>query len=66
MTYVTLIGLLSATGSDRGKHWLLTERDVDLQSGVLTIREIKVREVPLRSCRGFNSHCPCTLRKTAR
>src|ERR1035438_2386671 len=40
-TYVTLIGLLSATGLRPGEALALDRPDVDLQSGVLTIRQTK-------------------------
>jgi integrase len=41
MTYVTLIGLLSATGLRPGEALALDVGDVDLQSGILAIRESK-------------------------
>jgi site-specific recombinase XerD len=41
MTYVTLIGLLSATGLRPGEALALDLADVDLQSGILAIRESK-------------------------
>jgi integrase len=41
MTYVTLIGLLSATGLRPGEALALDIADVDLQSGILAIRETK-------------------------
>ena len=41
MTYVTLIGLLSATGLRPGEALALDTGDVDLQSGILAIRESK-------------------------
>jgi integrase len=41
MTYVTLIGLLSATGLRPGEALALDIGDVDLQSGILAIRETK-------------------------
>jgi len=41
MTYVTLIGLLSATGLRPGEALALDMADVDLQSGILAIRETK-------------------------
>jgi site-specific recombinase XerD len=41
VTYVTLIGLLSATGLRPGEALALDRRDVDLHSGVLTIRQTK-------------------------
>ena len=41
MTYVTLIGLLSATGLRPGEALALDTGDVDLQTGILTIRESK-------------------------
>jgi integrase len=40
-TYVTLIGLLSATGLRPGEALALDRSDVDLQSGVLAIRQTK-------------------------
>ena len=66
MTYVTLIGLLSATGLRPGEALALDMADVDLQSGILAIREIKVREVPLRSSRRLDTRRSCALCKTAR
>ncbi len=50
MTYVTLIGLLSATGLRPGEALALDMADVDLQSGILAIRQTKFgksRFVPL-------------------
>src|ERR1022692_1444443 len=44
MTYVTLIGLLSATGLRPGEALALDLADVDLQSGILAIRESKFRK----------------------
>jgi integrase len=41
MTYVTLIGLLSATGLRPGEALALDMGDVDLQRGILAIRETK-------------------------
>ena len=41
MTYATLIGLLSATGLRPGEALALDTGDVDLQSGILAIRESK-------------------------
>jgi integrase len=41
MTYVTLIGLLSAAGLRPGEALALDVGDVDLQSGILAIRESK-------------------------
>jgi integrase len=41
ITYVTLIGLLSATGLRPGEALALDLADVDLQSGILAIRESK-------------------------
>jgi integrase len=41
MTYVTLIGLLSATGLRPGEALALDVGDVDLQNGILAIRESK-------------------------
>jgi len=41
LTYVTLIGLLSATGLRPGEALALDTADVDLQSGILAIRESK-------------------------
>jgi site-specific recombinase XerD len=56
MTYVTLIGLLSATGLRPGEALALDRSDVDLQSGVLAIRQTKFgksRFVPIEdSTRG--------------
>lgn len=49
-THVTLIGLLAATGLRSGEALALDTRDVDLQSGLLHIRETKFgksRFVPL-------------------
>lgn len=49
-THVTLIGLLAATGLRSGEALALDVRDVDLQSGILSIRETKFgksRFVPL-------------------
>jgi len=40
-SYVTLIGLLAATGLRPGEALALDERDVDLQDGVLAIRQTK-------------------------
>jgi len=41
LTYVTLIGLLAATGLRPGETLSLTVPDVDLQNGILAIRETK-------------------------
>jgi len=41
LTYVTLIGLLASTGLRPGEALGLDEPDVDLQNGVLAIRETK-------------------------
>lgn len=41
MTYVTLIGLLSSTGLRPGEALALDVGDVDLQNGILAIRESK-------------------------
>ena len=41
MTYVTLIGLLSATGLRLGEALSLGRSDVDLQNGMLAIRQTK-------------------------
>jgi site-specific recombinase XerD len=41
LTYVTLIGLLSATGLRPGEALALDIADVDLQGGILAIRETK-------------------------
>jgi len=41
MTYATLIGLLSATGLRPGEALTLNEPDVDLQKGILSVRETK-------------------------
>ena len=41
ITYVTLIGLLSTTGLRPGEALALDRADVDLQSGILSIRETK-------------------------
>jgi len=41
MTYVTLIGLLSATGLRPGEALSLGRSDVDLQNGILAIRQTK-------------------------
>jgi integrase len=40
-TYTTLIGLLAATGLRPGEVLALTRSDVDLQNGILSIRESK-------------------------
>jgi integrase len=51
MTYVALIGLLSATGLRPGEALSLDVGDVDLQSGILAIRESKFgksRFVPIQ------------------
>lgn len=51
LTYRTLIGLLSTTGLRPGEALSLNEADVDLQSGILTVRESKLgksRFVPLQ------------------
>lgn len=40
-TYTTLIGLYAATGLRPGEAWALDRSDVDLRSGVLTIRQSK-------------------------
>lgn len=40
-TYVTLIGLLASTGLRPGEALALDVRDVDLQNGILTIRQTK-------------------------
>lgn len=50
LTYTTLIGLLASTGLRPGEALALDLRDLDLQNGVLTIRESKFgksRFVPL-------------------
>jgi len=41
LTYVTLIGLLSATGLRPAEALALDRRDVDLENGILSIRETK-------------------------
>jgi len=41
MTYVTLIGLLAATGLRPGEAHTLKVADVDLQNGILAIRQTK-------------------------
>ena len=49
-THVTLVGLLAATGLRPGEALALDARDVDLQNGILTIRQTKFgksRFVPL-------------------
>jgi site-specific recombinase XerD len=55
-TYKTLIGLLAATGLRPGEGLKLDTGDVDLVSGILTVRESKLRKsrfVPLeRSAQG--------------
>jgi site-specific recombinase XerD len=51
LTHVTLIGLLAATGLRPGEALALDLRDVDLQSGILTIRHTKFgksRFVPIK------------------
>src|SRR5713101_2343051 len=51
MTYATLIGLLSATGLRPGEALALDLADVDLQNGILAIRETKFgksRFVPIQ------------------
>ncbi len=51
LTYVTLIGLLSATGLRPGEALALDRADVDLQNGILAIRETKFgksRFVPIQ------------------
>jgi site-specific recombinase XerD len=64
LTYVTLLGLLSATGLRPGEALALDEPDVDLQSGCHS--RDKVRQVPLRSGRRLDTRCPGALCKTAR
>jgi integrase len=66
MTYVTLIGLLSATGLRPGEALALDTGDVDLQNGILAIRESKFgksRFVPISKIR---HEPPLRLCKTAR
>lgn len=49
-TYSTLIGLLAVTGLRSSEVVALDDRDVDLQAGVLTVRQTKLRKsrlVPL-------------------
>ena len=41
LSYVTLIGLLSATGLRPGEALALDRSDVDLETGILTIRQTK-------------------------
>jgi site-specific recombinase XerD len=58
LTYVTLIGLLSATGLRPGEALALDIADVDLQNGILAIRETKFgksRFVPIEdsTCAGL-------------
>lgn len=51
-TYTTIIGLLAATGLRPGEALALTRSDVDLQSGILLIRESKFgksRFVPIHA-----------------
>jgi integrase len=51
LTYVTLIGLLSTTGLRPGEALALDRADVDLQNGILAIRETKFgksRFVPIQ------------------
>lgn len=71
LTYATLIGLLAATGLRPGEALALDDQDVDLQSGILTVRETKFgksRFVPVEeSTLAALSHyakerddlCPC-------
>ena len=51
-TYTTLIGLLAATGLRPGEALALTISDVDLQNGILAIRQTKFgksRFVPIEA-----------------
>lgn len=51
-TYTTIIGLLAATGLRPGEALALTRSDVDLQNGILSIRESKFgksRFVPMHA-----------------
>jgi integrase len=41
LTYVTLIGLLAATGLQPGEALALDVADVDFQNGVLAVRQTK-------------------------
>ena len=47
LTYTTLIGLLTATGLRPGEALALNNSDVDLNNGILSIRQNKSRFVPL-------------------
>lgn len=52
LTYVTLIGLLAATGLRPGEATAMNLADVDLQNGILTIRQTKFgksRFVPIEA-----------------
>ena len=66
MTYVTLIGLLSATGLRPGEALALDTGRRGSAKRYSRDSRIKVRQVPFRSGRRLDTHCPCTLCKTAR
>ncbi len=68
-TFKTLIGLLAATGLRPGEALKLDVSDVDLESGVLTIRESKFRKsrlVPLARSASTAMADYATLRDTVR
>jgi len=48
LTYTTLIGLLAATGLRPGEALALDNSDVDLNNGILSIRQEQIRKVPFR------------------
>jgi len=51
----TLIGLLASTGLRPQEALALNKADVDLETGILSIRQTKFRKIPFRSCRRLDS-----------
>ena len=66
LTYMTLIGLLSATGLRPGEALALDRADVDPQNGILTIRESKFGKSRFASGRRLDMRRPCALCKATR
>jgi integrase len=62
----TLIGLLSATGLRPAEALALDRADVDLENGLLSIRQTKVWKLPLRSSIRVEHVRPCPICKKAR
>lgn len=63
LTYTTLIGLLTATGLRLGEALALDRSDVDLDNGILAIRQTEVRQIAFCAnlglhARGSSGLCP--------